>query len=299
MIRQNEIEEIIRLINNGFDINLLAFELDIPIEQLENYEKQLKLRRFVKESLKNGNIPSAIKKLNDFIDSTDNNIVERVMLLKLKAYADRISVSEEDLQEIESEKKEIGFSRDIDEILNELQVQIPRRKSSNLKKKTKQELSVEQESEPLIEEETDEEEIIMPDYEEIINKYKREIEENPNKSLNKRNLLAFAYYRAGRIEEARDELLSLIEQLSSYTAYRQLINLEKNEGNLDDAKLWAYDAIDKFPDSIDIREQLISIARAEKDDKEIITLLKEIMELDPNEERNKKRLKTISEIEER
>ena len=139
----------------------------------------------------------------------------------------------------------------------------------------------------------------MPDYEEIINKYKREIEINPNKSLNKRNLLAFAYYRAGRIEEARDELLLLIEQLSSYMAYRQLIYLEKNEGNLDDAKLWAYDAIDKFPDSIDIREQLISIARVEKDDQEIIKLLKEIMDLDPNDERNKKRLETISKIEER
>ena len=37
MIRQNEIEEIVRLINSGFDINLLSFELDIPIEQLKAY----------------------------------------------------------------------------------------------------------------------------------------------------------------------------------------------------------------------------------------------------------------------
>ncbi len=301
MIRQNEIEEIIRLIHNGFDINLLAFELDIPIEQLESYEEQLKLRKFVKESLKNGNIQLAIEKLNDFIYSTDNNIVERVMLLKLKAYANRTNIAEEDLQKIELAKKEIGFSRDIDKILNELQVQIPRRKSSNIRKKTKQKPLVKQETETetIIEDESDEEEIATPDYEEVINRYKREIEKNPDKSLNKRNLLAFAYFRAGRIDEARDELLSIIEQTGNYTAYRQLIHLEKTEGNFDDAKLWAYDVLDKFPDSIDIREQLISIAREERNSQEIIRLLREIIDINPENEKNKKRLKKIKSVKER
>ncbi len=296
MIKQNDIEEIISLIHNGFDIDLLAFELDIPIEQLKKYEEQLKLRKFAKESVKNGNIQFAIEKLNNFIDSTDNNIVERVMLLKLKAYADGTSIAKEDLQQIELAKKEIGFSRDIDEILNELQVQIPRKKGSNIRKKTNQEPSVKQKNDIVIEEETDEEEIEMPDYGEVINKYKREIEKKPNQSLTERNLLAFTYFKSGRIDEARNELSSIIEQFNSYMAYRQIIHLEKEEENLDDAKLWAYEAIEKFPNSIAIREQLISIAREENDNKEIIKLLREINDIDSN---NKKSLEIINRIEEK
>lgn len=39
MIRSNETGEIIRLIHNGFDLELLSFELDVPIEQLQEYKK--------------------------------------------------------------------------------------------------------------------------------------------------------------------------------------------------------------------------------------------------------------------
>ena len=99
-------------------------------------------------------------------------------------------------------------------------------------------------------------------YDEIINKYKKEIESTPQESLNnKRNLLAFAYYKSGRIEETRKELLSMIEQNDNYIAYRQLIHLEKEQGNLDDAKLWAYEGIEKFPDSIHIRNNNLKKAK--------------------------------------
>lgn len=37
MIRQNEVEEIIRLIHNGFDLDLLSFELDISTDQLQEF----------------------------------------------------------------------------------------------------------------------------------------------------------------------------------------------------------------------------------------------------------------------
>lgn len=46
MIRQTEVEEIIRLIHSGMDLELLSFELEIPIEQIEIYKEQLQLRRF-------------------------------------------------------------------------------------------------------------------------------------------------------------------------------------------------------------------------------------------------------------
>lgn len=298
MIRLNETEEIIRLIHNGFDLELLSFELDIPIEQLQEYKKRLELRQFAKESIKSSKIAEAIDKLNVFIESTDSNIIERTMLLKLKAYANRTNVDEEDLQEIEEERKKLGFLNSIDEVLDELKVQIPKRKSSNIRKKEQQNIK----EQPREEEQPDEEikeEVIKPNYEETINRYKTEIASNPQKAQGKRNLLAFAYFRAGRIVEAKDELMALAEETSSYIAYRQLVHIEKAEGNFEDAKLWAYEAIDKFPNSIEIKEQLISIARAEKDDQEIIRQLKDIIDISPENERNNKRLQSIMEKEER
>lgn len=93
--------------------------------------------------------------------------------------------------------------------------------------------------------------------------------------------------------------MALAGESSSYMAYRQLVHIEKKVGNLEDAKLWAYEALDKFPNSIEIREQLISIAREEKDDKEVIKQLRDIIEINPQNEKNKMRLNTITDKEER
>lgn len=297
MIRLNEVEEIIRLIHKGFDLELLSFELDVSIDQLQEYKKRLELRQFAEESIKNGKIAEAIDKLNTFIQCTDINIIERTMLLKLNAYVNRTNISAEDLQEIEEERKRLGLVSNIDEVLEELQVQIPKRKSSNIRKKEKQNIGEQTIQEEYVKEV--QEETVKPDYEEIINRYKTEIESNSQNTQEKRNLLAFAYFRAGRIDEARDELMTLIEETNSYMAYRQLVHIEKLEKNLEDAKLWAYEALDKFPNSIEIREQLISIARAEKDDQEIIKQLKDIIVINPENEKNRKRLQSIIDKEER
>ena len=291
MIRINETEEIIRLIHKGFDLELLSFELDVPIEQLQEYKKRLELRQFAKESIKNGRMAEAVDRLNDFIKNSDNSIIEKTMLLKLEAYANRTNISEENLQKIEEERKRLGLFSNIDKVLEELQVQIPKRKRSNIRKKEKQNIGEQPSKEEYVEEV--QEETVKPDYEEIINRYKTEIESNSQNTQEKRNLLAFAYFRAGRIDEARDELMMLIEETSSYMAYRQLVHIEKTEGNFEDAKLWAYEALDKFPNSIGIREQLISIARIEKDDQEIIKQLKDIISIEPESEKNKKRLQSM------
>ena len=82
-------------------------------------------------------------------------------------------------------------------------------------------------------------------------------------------------------------------------AYRQLIHIEKKTGNLEDAKLWAYEALEKFPKSIEIRKQLISIAREEKDEQEVIKQLRDIIEINPQNEKNKNILKAIIDGEER
>lgn len=300
MIRQTEVEEIIGLIHKGMDLELLSFELDIPIEQIQAYKEQLESRMLVKDYIKSGKIPLAIEQLNTFIETTDNNIVERMMLIKLKAYEEKISINEEELNQIEEQRKRIGFTRTIDEILDDLQIKIPKRKNSNLRKREKQETSEQKTIEKINEETIQEvEETTTPDYEKVIKKYKEEITKNPQNSVNTRNLLAFAYFKAGRMEEARNELLSLIEQHSSYIAYRQLIHLETFERNFEDAKLWAYDCLDKFPDSVDIRQQLISIARKEKDGQEVIKQLKDIISINPNSNKSKEMLEAIKKGKER
>lgn len=210
MLEYNKEKEIKNLIKKGFDLELLSFELDVPIEQLQEYKKRLELRQFAKKSIKN------------------NKIV--------------------------AEKQQ---------------------------------------------EEENSEETTKLNYEETIKKYKAEIASNPQGSQGKRNLLAFAYFMDGRIDEARDELRALVKETSNYMAYRQLIHIEKKEENFEDAKLLAYEALDKFPDSISIREQLISIAKAEKDENEVIKQLKDIIGINPENEKNRKRLKSIMEREER
>lgn len=291
-MRLNETEEIIKLIYNGFDLELLSFELDIPIEKLQECKKILELRQFAKESIKNGKISEAIDKLNAFIETTDSNIIERTLLLKLRAYRNKTTLNQEYLLEIEEKRKELGFSESIDEVLEELNIQIPKIKSSNIRKKEQQNIK-EQHKEKV------HEKVVKPNYDETINKYKAEIIAKPQKAQENRNLLAFAYFRAGKIDEAREELMALAGESSSYMAYRQLVHIEKKVGNLEDAKLWAYEALDKFPNSIEIREQLISIAREEKDDKEVIKQLRDIIEINPQNEKNKMRLNTIIDREER
>lgn len=202
---KSEIEEIIRLVNKGFKLELIAFELDIAVDELkalmENQKRRSKNRR-------------------------------------------KVEVVKEEVKEeiIENEEQE---------------------------------------------------EVVKLDYEKVIDGYKEQILKNPEKALDTRNLLAFTYFKAGRIEEAREELFSLVDEYNSYTAYRQFVHLEKSQGNLKDAKDWAYEGIANFPDSISLREHLISIAREENDKQEEIRLLKEILNINPENFKVRDRLEQI------
>lgn len=148
-------------------------------------------------------------------------------------------------------------------------------------------------------EEFKEQQLQQIDYEEIINRYKAEIASNPQRAEIKRNLLAFTYFKAGQIDKARKELEALIEETNNYRAYIQLIHIEKMEGNLEDAKLWAYEAIDNFPNSIELRRQLISMSEAENDDQEVIKQLKEIIKINPDNDEYKRKLKKFIGVKER
>ncbi len=101
-------------------------------------------------------------------------------------------------------------------------------------------------------------------------------------TINQKNIFAFTLFKSGRIDEARDYLMELIDTSKSYTAYRQLIHLEKSEGNYEDAKLWALDADEQFPNNLGIKEVQFRIAREEKDVEDMIALAKQIRGLSPD-----------------
>lgn len=218
-------EQIMKLICAGFDLELLSLELDIPVEQLKEYQKQLNSGKFT-------NQPEA------------NQEPER--------------------------KKE-------------------RKKQNKLLR----------EGATSTEEPTDAKPKDAKNYEVAIGQYKEEIARNPQHSLNKRNLLAFAYFKSGKIEEARDELMSLVEEYGSYMAYRQLVYLEKCQGNYEDAKLWATACLEQFPSDINIRYQLISVAIEEHNDEEAIKQLRAILKISPESKKGKEMLETFSAREDR
>ena len=145
MIMHFKIDEIVKLINKGFDLDLLSFELNIPIEQLQEYKNKL-----------------------------DNEKTKRT-----KRKTNDVTIKEKIITEEHFPNDEI------------------------------------------------EEETIIVDYEKIINKYKLHILNNPQ-NIHMRNLLAFAYLEAGKIENAKIELENLVKEFHDYTSYRQLIYLEKN-----------------------------------------------------------------------
>lgn len=98
---------------------------------------------------------------------------------------------------------------------------------------------------------------IMKCYEEIEERYKKIIEEKEaknEKNINEKNLLAFTHYNMGKVDEAKNELEELIRKYDSYTAYRQIIYIEHQQGNLDTARLWAYECLDRFPKNTSIQK---------------------------------------------
>ena len=60
-MKQSEVKELRKLIENGFDLELISFELDIPIEKIIQYKKEI-------ESLKENYTKKNIKTKSDFGD---------------------------------------------------------------------------------------------------------------------------------------------------------------------------------------------------------------------------------------
>lgn len=304
MLNPTQTEDMINLLYQGFDIELISFEFEIPIEELEKCQIQLDIRKSVKKALSEGRVEEAVNTLTEFINNEDYNIVERLMLQQITAFRDKNNIDNSQLEKLRQEATEIGFKEDLNNILEKLEIKIPKvelikkdekkkRKKNKGKKHQEQELAPEKEQEKPIEEPSETKKN-NPNYEQVIENYKKRIAEGPKDIINLRNLLAYAYYCAGKNELAKEVLLDNMTESGSFKAYQLMILIEKSEGNFDDAKGWAKDALEKFPNSIQIRKQLILIAREEGKPQEILRLAKEILSIDSNNEESKKIIHQMS-----
>lgn len=76
MIKHNEIEEIKKLIKDGFDLELISFELDIPIEKIKQYKLEL-------ETIKQSNLVKTYS-AKEIIDNENNQAHSRMQQMREK-----------------------------------------------------------------------------------------------------------------------------------------------------------------------------------------------------------------------
>ena len=112
-------------------------------------------------------------------------------------------------------------------------------------------------------------------------------------NLNQKNIFAFTLFKSGRVDEAREYLMDLIDESKSYTAFRQLIYLEKSEGNYEDAKIWALEADEQFPNNLGIKEVSFRIAREEGNVPEMIQIAKQIKRIKPDDKKYEEEIARI------
>ena len=77
MLKQKEVEEIKKLIESGFDLELISFELDVPIEQV----RQCKLDM---ENSKNNSTTRTIYSARDIIDKKNNQAHSKISQMREK-----------------------------------------------------------------------------------------------------------------------------------------------------------------------------------------------------------------------
>jgi len=138
---------------------------------------------------------------------------------------------------------------------------------------------------------------IPEDYEEVIKKTQEIIEDNQKRNklvdMNKRNFLAYTYFSAGYTEEAKQELEKLISEYQSILAYQQMIYIERKQGNLDDARFWAYEGIDNHPQNANVMKQLISILEKTGELDEAIEIAEKLRQINPQVDEYQKLVKRL------
>lgn len=238
-------EDFIALLKMGIKESVLKREFDLSDEEINAYKRIITVRSEFVSNLKNN----------------DSEEVQRIVkkFRKKDCFIDYIASV--------LEGKDADYLKGIDEefkermelLLSEYELDLGKVKVEESKTLKQDEVSTEVSRKRLTDEEV-----------------ARLREEAEKGNINKKNLFAFTLYRTGRIDEAREYLEELVTTAKSYTAFRQLIYLEKQEGNLEDAKIWALEADEQFPNNMGIKEVQFRIARQERNVDEMLQLAREI-----------------------
>ena len=111
MFKSDLIEEIIYLIDKKVDLEILQLESGLSIDAIQDYQKQLDIRKKVNEAIKNSNVDKILNDLKGYIEKNDYHIVEKFLFLKLNAYKNREMMTENVLAEVQKEAEDIGLSQ--------------------------------------------------------------------------------------------------------------------------------------------------------------------------------------------
>lgn len=242
-------EDFIALLKMGIRESVLKREFDLSDEEINAYRRIIAVREEISSNIKsknNENIQRIIKKFR-----------KKDVLVEYIA-----SVLEENGDSFLKSLDE-DFKERLELLLTEYDIDFSKGVTENNNKGGAKE-----------NEEFADKRIDLTDEE--IEKLRQEAEKG---TINKKNIFAFTLYRTGRIEEARDYLENLVSTTKSYTAFRQLIYLEKQEGNLEDAKIWALEAEEQFPNNMGLKEVEFRIARQERNVDEMLQIAREIKAL--------------------
>ena len=117
MIENSKVEEIKKLIKNGFDLELLSFELDIPIEEIRQYKLELETSN-KSNSVKTYSARDIIDSKNKQAHLKMEQMREKYKKLSLKSNKSEVKISEElQKQDIELINSVIA---EIEKIVNEM-----------------------------------------------------------------------------------------------------------------------------------------------------------------------------------
>ena len=81
MIKENEMDAIKKLIQKGFDLELISFELDIPLEEIKEFQQEIEKQE---TNTKKYNYAEITNKRNEEIDKKIQQLRERYEKLYLK-----------------------------------------------------------------------------------------------------------------------------------------------------------------------------------------------------------------------
>ena len=117
MIENSKVEEIKKLIKNGFDLELLSFELDIPIEEIRQYKLELETSN-KSNSVKTYSARDIIDSKNKQAHLKMEQMREKYKKLSLKSNKSEVKISKElQKQDIELINSVIA---EIEKIVNEM-----------------------------------------------------------------------------------------------------------------------------------------------------------------------------------